>query len=1285
VTTIRRASGLTINVPDSFRVNDTSGLQQLRRRGTRRAAFRSGAPQDDAGQSAELNALVEALEAQEMEVLDDFEFEAPARPARRGRRAEREAASIEVELGPGENAVVLVEQDGFYSWHLADQTKVSSGPRRRGGRALRQGKTATFRFKISADDRPTRRSARRGMVSDFISGKVRGVVLKFVTGRVLDGAVSFLERNVNKGPVLVTSPDLAGWERVDTLSGVATQSSGAPRILLMVHGTFSSTEGSFGALSAYPWGKRFLEGALANYDAVVGFDHPTLSVTPYQNAIDILEMLRGAGWAAAPSIDAVAFSRGGLVLRSLIEDLLPTQPWPVRVERAVFVACTNNGTRLADPDNWHAMVDLYTNIAMAGARALGLVPQFTAASRIAKETVQGVATLLKYMATESVENRRIPGLAAMDPDGQFVSRINELQPGQPTPETSNYYAITSEFEPGAGGPSEFTARLKQRLANSFVDRMMGGPNDLVVDTASMTSIDEQHGDFIKDVHRFGSNPHVYHTVYFAQPQTARSLTRWLRLIDPQVVAAMAASGTPRAADIARMALDLNEAGAHAAEELPVGVDVDVHVLPADMPAADAAEAIRLEPSRYVVVHRELGLEELDYAFDADDVLARTRRRGRSITLGDALDLHEADRSRRVTTSGEEEDSGGDGTRPAVVVEGGRRIGVLEEEEGGGDAAELADLARETTRRGAVNELRSRSTMPRFEAPEPRSVERMATAAADEAEAPRRRMRGAAGPPRRAARRKGKRKSRHGRARASRSGRASASAPLPPEPASAPCNFHAQMDGEVLVGKTTSVEVIVSRETIERIESAVSATRSADVKLGEKIILQAMGRAHCEVVGEHRVEIDPPAIDDPRLVFFDITPTHAGDGEVWIIARQGQVPLVTLALRPRFVKKATGRARRAEAHALASEARPLSAPLHQLRILDRRSGSDEFLWFEIYSPSLKILKEFTSEPFKTDREEFVNDLYEKLENFWASNKNDYERFMRDLRSFGADLFKQLVPKELRQILWDHRDELKSIQVISEEPFIPWEVVHLVEPGKKLPLDGNVFLGEMGVVRWLYGSFPHEILDLKNGKRLFVVPDYPIDDYALPGAQQERKVLKRLIGATAFAPEESMAVQRLLSQPGGFDILHFACHGVAESNRIWNAALMMKGELREGEYIEDMLTATSVETYGDLQRDDGSGPLVFLNACQVGRAGYSLTGVGGFARAFLTIKAGVFVGTLWSIGDLSAMTFAETFYKELMAGKTVSETAIAAREAAKNAEDVTWLAYVVYGHPHAKVSA
>jgi CHAT domain-containing protein len=130
--------------------------------------------------------------------------------------------------------------------------------------------------------------------------------------------------------------------------------------------------------------------------------------------------------------------------------------------------------------------------------------------------------------------------------------------------------------------------------------------------------------------------------------------------------------------------------------------------------------------------------------------------------------------------------------------------------------------------------------------------------------------------------------------------------------------------------------------------------------------------------------------------------------------------------------------------------------------------------------------------------------------------------------------------------------------------------------------------------------------------------------------------------------------------------------------------MNGWVRQGQYVEDMLTATAVETYGNLGRPDGSGPLVFLNACQVGRAGYSLTGLGGFARAFLNIKAGAFVGTLWSIGDTSALTFAETFYEKLMAGKTIAETTIAARQAAKNAEDVTWLSYVVYGHPSGRVS-
>jgi CHAT domain-containing protein len=88
--------------------------------------------------------------------------------------------------------------------------------------------------------------------------------------------------------------------------------------------------------------------------------------------------------------------------------------------------------------------------------------------------------------------------------------------------------------------------------------------------------------------------------------------------------------------------------------------------------------------------------------------------------------------------------------------------------------------------------------------------------------------------------------------------------------------------------------------------------------------------------------------------------------------------------------------------------------------------------------------------------------------------------------------------------------------------------------------------------------------------------------------------------------------------------------------------------------------------------------------VGRAGYKLTGLGGFAQAFLSAGAGLFAGTLWSVGDRPAATFAQRFYKELRAGTNLSEATIRAREQARQQGDASWLCYVVYGHPLAMLS-
>ena len=180
-----------------------------------------------------------------------------------------------------------------------------------------------------------------------------------------------------------------------------------------------------------------------------------------------------------------------------------------------------------------------------------------------------------------------------------------------------------------------------------------------------------------------------------------------------------------------------------------------------------------------------------------------------------------------------------------------------------------------------------------------------------------------------------------------------------------------------------------------------------------------------------------------------------------------------------------------------------------------------------------------------------------------------------------------------------------------------------------------------------------------------------------------MLESILDANSIPPS-SIHVSKALEEPGKYDILHFACHGVADPNSIWNAGLLMKGKIKSGKYVEDRILSSQIEAFSDLQEDDFPGPLVFLNACQVGRQGKTLTGTGGFAKAFIKSGAGAFVSTHWSVGDTSALEFSTTFYRKLLDGKNMMTAVAAARKAAKNSQEFTWLAYVVYADPYAKLT-
>jgi CHAT domain-containing protein len=127
----------------------------------------------------------------------------------------------------------------------------------------------------------------------------------------------------------------------------------------------------------------------------------------------------------------------------------------------------------------------------------------------------------------------------------------------------------------------------------------------------------------------------------------------------------------------------------------------------------------------------------------------------------------------------------------------------------------------------------------------------------------------------------------------------------------------------------------------------------------------------------------------------------------------------------------------------------------------------------------------------------------------------------------------------------------------------------------------------------------------------------------------------------------------------------------------------GSSEPATYVPEYLSAITVNSHANLSAPNVPQPIICLNACQAGRLAYELTGIGGFAKAFLKRGAGVFVGALWSVGDSPARTFVQDFYLQLKSGSDLATSTMHARETARAKGDATWLAYVVYGHPSAKL--
>src|SRR5579863_2422809 len=109
-----------------------------------------------------------------------------------------------------------------------------------------------------------------------------------------------------------------------------------------------------------------------------------------------------------------------------------------------------------------------------------------------------------------------------------------------------------------------------------------------------------------------------------------------------------------------------------------------------------------------------------------------------------------------------------------------------------------------------------------------------------------------------------------------------------------------MEEEVLLNHATTIEVVVSREILGAGKGPTASTGEGKVRPERKILLQVIPKAEFVLVDNGQMELDPPLPGTPQAFYFDLKAAHIGTGEIWVVARQEQVPLVTLVLTPTVV-------------------------------------------------------------------------------------------------------------------------------------------------------------------------------------------------------------------------------------------------------------------------------------------------------------------------------------------------------------------------------------------------
>lgn len=353
--------------------------------------------------------------------------------------------------------------------------------------------------------------------------------------------------------------------------------------------------------------------------------------------------------------------------------------------------------------------------------------------------------------------------------------------------------------------------------------------------------------------------------------------------------------------------------------------------------------------------------------------------------------------------------------------------------------------------------------------------------------------------------------------------------------------------------------------------------------------------------------------------------------------------------------------------------PVQKPDLILYVERARAGTQLSLRFLLDSSTtapVRLTQPLAGEPF-----EYFRALFGRIEEIQVADTGDEARRMtrRQLEGIGATLAEQLLSKDLRDRLLacatlDPGETARTLLVISDDPWIPWELLRLRgDDGGQGPFLGEAF----AITRWPWQMEPTLELPCHRIGMVTVAPD----SWELPEVTGERDDIRSLARETQRRFDEVPArfndiLDSLASRR--YTAWHFCGHGVAGEgiSDLWEILL------DEG----DSLRAADLKASGcDLSKER---PLVFMNACRSARMQLALSRSGGLPQAFLEAGAGAVVGTHWAIDDEPARAYAQAFYESfLIDGAAIGEAARQARLRLRQklADHPSWLAYTVFAHP------